>query len=209
MQIDNSFHVDAPPDRVYAFLLDVNNVARCMPGAELSEVVDANTFKGKVVVKVGPIVVNYDGVARIISRDEAARTAVVEAEGRETKGAGSAKATATMTVNAAGDGSEVVLSASLNVAGRVAQFGRGVMEDVSRRLVGQMADCIRASLESAEEAGAGTPETGPAMGEAGPTAPQPQPAAKPINALALIFSVLMGRLRRLFGGRRAESDSRP
>jgi carbon monoxide dehydrogenase subunit G len=208
MQIDNSFHVDAPPDRVYAFLLDVNNVARCMPGAELSEVVDANTFKGKVVVKVGPIIVNYDGVARIISRDEAARSAVVEAEGRETKGAGSAKATSTMTVNAAGDGSEVILSASLNVAGRVAQFGRGVMEDVSRRLVGQMADCIRASLEAAEEAGAATPGSAPAGREAGLMAPQPPPAAKPVNALALLFSVLMGRLKRLFGGRRTESDSR-
>jgi carbon monoxide dehydrogenase subunit G len=209
MRIDNSFHVDAPPDRVFAFLLDVNNVARCVPGAELSEVVDANTFKGTIIVKLGPIAVNYDGVARIVSRDEGARMAVVEAEGRDRKGGGSAKATSTMTVDPAGDGSEVVLSASLSVGGRVSQFGQGVMDDVSRRLVSDMADCIRSSLESAEEAVAGTPEMGLDTGEAGAGALQARPGVKPVNALALLFSILIGRVRRLFGGGRVKADRRP
>jgi len=86
MQIENSFAVKAPPDRVYEFLLDVNNVVSCVPGAELSEVVDPNTFKGKVRIKVGPVTVSYNGTARITSRDAETRSATLEAEGRETTG---------------------------------------------------------------------------------------------------------------------------
>ena len=93
MQIENSFAVKAAPDRVYEFLLDVNNVVSCVPGAELSEVVDPNTFKGKVRIKVGPVTVSYNGTARITSRDSATRTATLEAEGRETTGSGTAQAT--------------------------------------------------------------------------------------------------------------------
>src|SRR4030081_1708836 len=104
MQIENEFQVAASPDRVYAFLLDVNRVVTCMPGAELSEVVDPTTFKGKVKIKVGPITVSYNGTARIAERDEDNRVATLEAEGRETTGPGSARATARMSVADPGDG---------------------------------------------------------------------------------------------------------
>jgi hypothetical protein len=191
---------------VYAFLLDVNSVARCMPGAELSEVVDASTFKGKVKIKVGPVVVSYNGVARITSRDEAARSAVLEAEGRETQGAGSARATATMSVVPDGSGSEVTLSTSFAVAGRIAQFGRGVMEDVSRRLVNEMAVCIRGKLETAAA------EAAPGAATAGQPAPAAAAAApyeaKPVNAVGLLFSVLFSRIRALFS-RRASTPEAP
>src|SRR6266487_1710204 len=149
MQIENEFQVAAPPDRVYSFLLDVNQVVTCMPGAELSEVVDPTTFRGRVRIKVGPITVAYNGTARISERDEANRVATLQAEGRETTGPGSARATARMSVEAAGDGASTVrLDTDYTVAGRIANFGRGVMEDVSKRLVGQMADCIKADLET-------------------------------------------------------------
>src|SRR5438132_10702513 len=148
VQIENMFDVAAPPDRVYAFLLDVNQVVHCMPGAELGEVVDPETFKGRVRIKVGPITVAYNGTARISEKDDAARRAVLSADGRETTGPGSARATATMSVVEADGGSKVTLVTDYTVAGRVANFGRGVMEDVSRRLVSQMADCIKAHLES-------------------------------------------------------------
>src|SRR5215472_4815781 len=91
MQIENEFQVAASPERVYAFLLDVNRVVTCMPGAELSEVVDPTTFKGRVRIKVGPITVAYNGTARIADRDDVGRVAVLEAEGRETTGPGSAR----------------------------------------------------------------------------------------------------------------------
>lgn len=211
MQIENEFEVAAPPDRVFEFLLDVNRVVACMPGAELSETVAADTFKGKVKIKVGPITVAYNGTARIVDKDPRARSARLEASGRETTGPGSAQATALMTVTESGAGSRVRIQSDYTVAGRVANFGRGVMEDVSRRLVGQMADCIKATLEAAVEpaaevAGAAQAPAQTAF-EAGsgvpsqPSAPAPVATAKPVNALSLFFAVLWDRLKRLFGGR--------
>jgi carbon monoxide dehydrogenase subunit G len=226
MQIENQFEVAAPPDRVYPFLLDVNRVVACLPGAELSEVMDPDTFKGKVKIKVGPITVAYNGTAKIAERDEAGRRAVLQAEGRETTGPGSARASAVMTVEPAEAGSRVRLVTDFTVAGRVANFGRGVMEDVSRRLVNQMADCIKANLEAepapaevetapAEgeaaaraEAPAGAPEAAqPGVTAAPPPAPpaatpppRPAPAApaRPVNAVSLLFAVIWDRIKRLF-----------
>ena len=155
MEIENSFTVAAPADRVFSHLLDVNNVVRCMPGAELAEMVDADTFKGRVKIKVGPVTVSYNGTARITERDAANRTATLHAEGRETTGSGSANATTKMSVVEDGASSVVTLATDFTVVGRIAQFGRGIMEDVSKHLVGQMADCIRATLEAGDGAGGG------------------------------------------------------
>jgi len=199
MQLENSFQVNAPPDRVFDYLLDVNKVVGCVPGAELTEVVDSSTFKGKVKVKVGPISVAYNGTARISERNDADRTASLTAEGRETTGQGTAKATARMSVEAAATGSTVKIVTEYHVAGRVASFGRGVMEDVSKRIVNDMAACIKANLETA-------PDTKP-MEAGGSSAPAPNPAppatAKPINAFALFFQVLGDRIRKLFGRKSA------
>src|SRR5215469_10630993 len=174
MEIANSFSVAAPADRVYDFLLDVNNVVRCVPGAELAEVVDPDTFTGKVKIKVGPVTVSYNGTARITQRDAAARRATLRAEGRETVGSGSANATTTMSVQADGGASVVTLATDFTVVGRIAQFGRGIMEDVSRQLVGQMAECIRTTLEAAptddaaeSPVGAETPPSPAAAGATG------------------------------------------
>jgi uncharacterized protein len=202
MQLENSFAVAAPPDQVFAYLLEVNKVVGCVPGAEVSEVVDPNTFKGKVKVKVGPITVAYNGTAIIADRNDIERSANLIAEGRETTGPGSARAKATMTVAADGAGSIVKIVTEYSVAGRVAQFGRGVMEDVSRRIVNDMAACIKSNLEAAQpaaEASAG-PAAGAAAGNAvaGATTATAATTAKPVNALALLFSVLWARLKRLF-----------
>jgi carbon monoxide dehydrogenase subunit G len=209
MQIQNEFEVAAPPERVYTFLLDVNRIVTCMPGAELAEVVDPDTFNGRVKIKVGPITVSYKGTARISERDPEAHRATLQAEGRETTGPGSARATAVMTVEPAEAGSRVRLATDFNVAGRVANFGRGVMEDVSRRLVSQMAECIKGNLEAAEaqepaaaaqeseaqEPAAAAPESAPAApatptgspaaaGEESPAAPGPVSAPSPQPAPA-------------------------
>jgi hypothetical protein len=199
MHITNSFAVKASPDVVYEFLLDVNNVVGCVPGAELSEVVDPNTFKGKVRIKVGPVTVSYNGTARITSRDAETRSATLEAEGRETTGSGSAQATTVMSVAADGDASTVTLATDFTVVGRVAQFGRGIMEDVSRHLVGQAAECIQSKLEAPSVAAA--PADGAAAnGATAAAAPAPastpsQPAA--LDALALGRAVAKERLSRL------------
>jgi hypothetical protein len=197
MQLENSFSVGAPPDRVFAYLLDINKVVGCVPGAELSEVVDPTTFKGKVKVKVGPITVAYNGTARISDRNDAQRSATLEAEGRETTGPGSARAKAFMSVEGAGDGSLVKIVTDYSVAGRVAQFGRGVMEDVSRRIVNDMAACIKANVE----AGQAPPAAGGGSVGGGSSSPPPQVTAKPVNAVVLFFQVLWSGIRRLFGAK--------
>ncbi|HEV2476237.1 MAG TPA: SRPBCC family protein [Candidatus Dormibacteraeota bacterium] len=202
MQLENSFQVGAPPDKVFGYLLDVNKVVGCVPGAELTEVVDQTTFKGKVKVKVGPITVAYSGTARISERDDAHRSATLSADGRETTGSGSARATATMKVQPAGEGSLVEIVTEYHVAGRVAQFGRGVMEDVSKRLIKDMATCIQTNLEAPDpprdDAGA---DVSAAIERSAPPA---QPAtAKPVNAFELLWHLVKVRLARLFGSRSA------
>lgn len=198
MQLENSFTVSAPPERVFAYLLDVNKVVGCVPGAELTETVDTTTFKGKVKVKVGPITVAYSGTARIAERDDAGHSATLEAEGRETTGPGSARAKAHMKVVPDPSGSMVTVTTEYSVAGRVAQFGRGVMEDVSRRIVNEMAACIKANVEGGHD----MPAPPAAEGEAPAPAPVGMPAtAKPVNAITLFFQVLWEGIRRLFGAR--------
>ena len=215
MQIENSFAVKAEPDRVYEFLLDVNNVVGCVPGAELSEVVDPNTFKGKVRIKVGPVTVSYNGTARITSRDAVTRTATLEAEGRETTGSGSAQASTQMAVAADGESSKVTLTTDFTVVGRVAQFGRGIMEDVSRHLVGQAAECIQAKLE-APPAGA-TPEVdaasngsagGGVLGRAVAKERLDRMKVRP-QVIAMVFAVLVSLLllRRLRRSRRRRREA--
>ncbi|HEX6492360.1 MAG TPA: SRPBCC family protein, partial [Candidatus Dormibacteraeota bacterium] len=149
VHIENSFAVDAPADRVFAFLLEVNSVLGCVPGAELSEIVDSDTFHGRVRVRVGAITLAYQGTGHVVSRDESARTAVLEAEGREVGGSGSARAVISVQVGENGDGAEVRMQTDLTVVGRAAQVGGGVIEEVSRRLLTQMATCIGARLSDA------------------------------------------------------------
>jgi len=204
MQIENSFAVKAAPDRVYEFLLDVNNVVSCVPGAELSEVVDPNTFKGKVKIKVGPVTVSYNGTARITARDAATRTATLEAEGRETTGSGTAQATTMMAVAPDGESSKVTLTTDFTVVGRVAQFGRGIMEDVSRHLVGQAAECIQSKLEAPPPGAtpaAGGSSAGSSSSQAAPTGgSSPSPVASApaaLDAFALGRAVAKERIGRI------------
>jgi len=200
MQLENSFQVSAPPEKVFAYLLDINKVVGCVPGAELTEVVDSTTFKGKVKVKVGPITVAYSGTARISERDEATRTAKLTADGRETTGPGSAQASATMKVQTAGDGSLVEIVTEYQVRGRVANFGRGVMEDVSKRLINDMARCIQSNLEADDPAveddvSAAIERSTPAPA----SAPRAPATAAPVSALSLLWHLIKLRVGRLFG----------
>jgi carbon monoxide dehydrogenase subunit G len=150
MKINSSFSVDAPPDQVFAYLLDVNKVVGCVPGAELGEVVDASTFSGKLKVKVGAVQVTYQGTAHIVDTQELDDRVIVnlDAKGREVGGSGQVFAKVAMTVaRTASGGSEVSIDADLTIGGKIAQFGRNYIEDISRTMVSQMATCISANLQ--------------------------------------------------------------
>jgi len=149
MELTNEFRVGVPPAAAWEILTDVERIAPCMPGAQLQEI-DGDEYKGVVKVKVGPITAQYKGVATFIERDDANMKAVLRAEGRDTRGQGNANATITATLTADGDGTKVVVVTDLTVTGKVAQFGRGVMADVSAKLLGQFVDCLHDKVLSGD-----------------------------------------------------------
>jgi carbon monoxide dehydrogenase subunit G len=187
MLIENSFEVAADPDEVYRFLQDAHNVAACFPGAELTEDLGDDSYQGKVKIKVGPVTAAYQGVAKVVERDAVARTAVLLADGKDTRGAGTAKAKATMRVTPAGDGATVALQTDLTISGKLAQFGRGIMADVSGRMVGELASRVRERIEQGEPA-APAPAATPVS--------KPRAEVPPMKASELIRTVLAGMLER-------------
>ncbi|MGN6686299.1 MAG: SRPBCC family protein [Actinomycetales bacterium] len=146
MELEHSFTVPAGVEDAWRTLLDVESIAPCMPGATL-ESVDGDSFTGKVKVKLGPISITYGGEATFVSKDEASHTAVIEAAGKEARGSGTAKATVTATLTSeSADSTRVDVRTDLNITGRPAQFGRGVMNDVGAKLIGQFADCLAGKM---------------------------------------------------------------
>ena len=136
MELTNDFRVALPVERAWAVLTDVERIAPCLPGAQLQEI-EGDEYRGVVKVKVGPITAQYKGQAKFLSLDPEAHVAVLRAEGRETRGQGNANATITATLTPDGEGTAVAIATDLTVTGRVAQFGRGVLADVSAKLLDQ------------------------------------------------------------------------
>ncbi|MHA3702895.1 SRPBCC family protein [Jatrophihabitans sp. YIM 134969] len=164
MELEHSFTVPVGIDRAWEVLLDVETIAPCMPGAAL-DTVDGDAFTGTVKVKLGPIGLTYKGKASFVEKDETAHRAVIDAQGRDARGNGTANAKVTATLEADGDtATKVVVSTDLAITGKPAQFGRGVMVDVGNKLIGQFADCLAGKL-SADEVPA---EPAPAPEQAGP-----------------------------------------
>jgi carbon monoxide dehydrogenase subunit G len=174
MELEHSFTVPVTRDRAWDVLLDVERVAPCMPGATLDSV-DGDEIKGRIKVKLGPITMTYAGTAQFTERDAAAGVVTLQASGKETRGAGTASATVRSQLHAEGDQTRVTVHTSLNVTGRPAQFGRGVMADVSGKLIGIFADNL-ASMLTADSTPAASPPA------ASPVPPGPIPdAAGPVG----------------------------
>lgn len=148
MEINNDFVLPLPPDRAYDLLLDLERVTPCMPGATLGAERDDGAHELSVAVRLGPMRFNYGGTVRIAERDDSARRAVLVGDAKEKRGQGSARATITMVVAPEGGGhSRVESTAVFELTGRAAQNGRGVVEDVARRMVSDMAACLAARTE--------------------------------------------------------------
>ena len=171
VKIEDSFQVDVPVDEAWKVLLDLERIAPCLPGAQLTEV-EGDEYRGTVKIKVGPITAQYKGVAKIEEADEANHKVVLQAEGRDTRGQGNASATVTATLVGDGASTTVNIDTDLNITGKVAQFGRGVMADVSSKLLGQFADNLKKDVLS------GTPsdERSADRGRSAPAATGPTPA---------------------------------
>ena len=171
-----------PVDDAWAVLTDVERIAPCMPGAELQEV-EGDEYRGVVKVKVGPITAQYKGAARFVEKDDSAHRAVLRAEGRDTRGQGNANATITASLTPDGDGTHVSVVTDLTVTGKVAQFGRGVLVDVSGRLLDQFVACLESDVLVGRGPGRDSSGGAPAAMPA-PEASQAPAAVAPASALA-------------------------
>ena len=158
MELINEFDVSVPVPQAWAVLTDVERIAPCLPGAQLQEV-EGDEYRGIVKVKVGPITAQYKGKATFAELDEANRRVVLDATGRDTRGQGNANATITAVLTEAGDGTHVVVTTDLTVTGKVAQFGRGVLADVSAKLLTQFVENLETTvLVDLDDSTAGAPD---------------------------------------------------
>ena len=201
MQIENEFTVPAPIDHVWAYLLDVERVAPCMPGAELTEVVDDSTWKGKVNMKLGPVSLSFAGTVMLEERDDQAHKVKLAAKGMEQKGKGAANASVTSWLEDGQGETHVKMQADIHLTGTVAQLSRGLLPEVSRKLTQQFADCLAQSMRATEVMATESADVAEEVrGE------EPPAKAKPIGGFRLGLSAIWVGIktffRRLFGGKR-------
>jgi uncharacterized protein len=191
VELENSFEVPAPPERVWDFMLDLERVTPCMPGAELEDLPDERTWKGKVTVKLGAVSLSYAATAVIDEQDELARQVVIKAKGRETRGKGNASATIKSRVEPVdGGGTRVLMHTGLTISGAVAQYGRGMIADVSSRLTDEFANCLQARIAAP---GASTDD-----GPGAPAQAERVAVAKPIGGLRLGLWAIWRAILRFF-----------
>jgi uncharacterized protein len=211
MEFDNTFEVPLPPAEAWPVLMDIQRIAPCMPGAQLTEVVDARTYKGNIAVRLGPVALTFAGLVKFEEIDDANRTARVRAQGTDAKGRGGANAAASFRLEPAGAGSKVLVHTDLTLSGAVAQYGRGVgmIQATAAQLMKQFADNLKKQLAVSPAPAPAAAAAAPASATAAsaPAAPQtaaPQtapPAAAPISGFSLMARVLWDAIMRLFGRR--------
>jgi len=193
--IDKTFQVGASLENAWTLLSDPTKVVGCVPGARITETVDAQNYKGTVSLKVGPVVTNFKGNILIETLDVETRNMVLKGDGMDVKGKGSASMTMHGQLETISDGgTEVSISMEVSVIGRLAQFGSRLMEDVSNRMFDQFVICFQQKLE------AGAPPASPSSGPdsaSTPSADDSEP--EPIEALPLLFSVMGSAISRFFG----------
>jgi carbon monoxide dehydrogenase subunit G len=189
-KIEERFEVQAPVERVWKYLIDPARVVHCLPGAELLESQDEHTFLGAIKVKVGPLSMSYKGHAKFTELNEQTHQVRMVGEAREVSGSGSTRVTMLSTVTPLpGGGSEVVVNAEIDLVGKIVQFGRGMIEEVSRQMFRQFSTCVKQQLEVADE-------TQPAESDA--TTETKAVSAAPL-AFRALWAIIVRFFKRLFG----------
>lgn len=208
MEFDNQFEVPIPAEEAWPILMDIERIAPCVPGAELTEIVDDRTYKGKVSVKLGPVALTFNGKTSFEEIDNEAMRAKLTAQGNDTKGRGGANAKVAFHMEPAEGGSRVVIHTNLQLSGAVAQYGRGVgmVSDLSQQIINQFAENLKANvIKPSDNSAADTaePESGAAEAKSDAPAPKPENAA-PVQVgsmgLKVLWNAITRSIRRLFGG---------
>jgi carbon monoxide dehydrogenase subunit G len=203
MRLEHSFEVEAPLERVWDRLIDIEQVAPCLPGAEVTESSEEGVYEGNFTIKLGPTTAAYAGKLQLTEVDDTNHRVTMSANGRDKRGQGSAKATIESSMSEAEGGTHVDVVTDFSLTGRLARFGRGGMiEDVSNKLVGDFVECLRSSLESEGATAPAGEEAGPGDGAVAAQPSPPPQQAQPVRGGRLFFSVLWMRIKRLFGGGR-------
>jgi carbon monoxide dehydrogenase subunit G len=187
MKLTNEVHIERDPAEVFDTLLDVERIATCMPGSRLIGRVGDDTYQGEVKVKIGPLGVAYTGTVRFLEIDREARTAILKASGKEQHGQGNADAHVTARVLPDGTGSKVAIETDLMIRGKVAQFGRGVIGEVSQRLIGQFAGNVEQLLNGQRTATPAATASG-------------QAAEPALDGVGLVLAPLLKRIAPIAGG---------
>jgi uncharacterized protein len=198
MLIEDRFTVQTPPDALWALLQDVERLAPCLPGAELTEAVDERTWRGKVHVTFGPVQMAFAGTVVMEERDDAARRARLSARGTEQRGRGAAKATVESWLEPAGDGATSVnIRSDISITGAAAQLSRGLLPEISKLLTTQFADCLQATIVEGTASASAT-------ASAEPTPPAPPRAVGGFGlGLRALRAAIKRFVARLFGRRDA------
>jgi carbon monoxide dehydrogenase subunit G len=189
LELKHRFKVPATVDDTWSVFTDIRTVAGCFPGAVVESVTD-DEFDGSVKIKIGPIAMQYKGTGRVVKRDEAARCIAIHARGKDRRGQGSADATITTVLAEDGAGTAVDVTTELAITGKPAQFGRGMIEDVSDKFLGQFVDALSERLATS------SPDTG--GGPSGPAAADPAPRAGEIDFFSAVLPVIGRRYAPAF-----------
>jgi carbon monoxide dehydrogenase subunit G len=196
VEFDNSFEVPLRPAEAWPLLMDIPRIAPCMPGAEVTDVVDDTTYKGRIAVRLGPVALAFAGVIKFEELDSVNYKARVRAQGSDAKGRGAANATASFHLEPAGSGSKVLVHTDLALSGAVAQYGRGVgiIQATAATIMSQFAANLKSQIVDR------SPPAEPAQSPAVQPSPQPV-AARPISGFSLMAKVIWNAVVRLFTGR--------
>ena len=201
MEFDNSFHVPVPVDQAWDLMMDIERIAPCVPGAELTEVVDDKTYKGKISVKLGPVALTFNGQTTFEEIDPANHTAKLKAQGTDAKGRGGAHAKVDFHMESSDVGTRVLIHTNLQLSGAVAQYGRGVgmVADLAQQIIAQFADCLEKNV-IAQELATSAKSGGEAGSDAVRTAPTPITPAVPVQMGGMGFKILWNAILRSIKG---------